>query len=151
MSTIPAAVEALVDLVRAALPDDRVDDGPTVNPYERDEAGVTAGVSVGWDENGPAVEADLDREQSDGMGTDRETYRIFSTLFVAWGNPETPPLREACFTRYEAIKAKLRERHPLAPNVLRARVLVVDFDVVPIEGGWEGQLRFAVEVTAYDR
>lgn len=151
MSTIPAAMEALVDVVRAALPGDRVDDGPTVNPYERDEDGVTAGVSVGWDENGSAVEADLDREQSDGLGTDRETYRIFSTLFVAWGNPETPPLREACFTRYEAIKAVLRARRPLAPNVLSARMLVVDFDVVPIEGGWEGQLRFAVEVTAYDR
>lgn len=151
MTTMPAAVEALVDVCHAALPDDRVDDGWTVDPYETDADGVTAGVSVGWDENGPSVEADLDREQSDGMGSDLETYRIYSTLFVAWGNAETAPLRTACFDRYKAIKATLRARHPLTPGVLRARMFAVDYDVAPIENGWEGRLRFAVECTAFDR
>lgn len=151
MTTMPAAVEALVDVCRAALPDDRVDDGWTTESYEQDSAGVTAGVSVGWDEDGPTIEADLDREQSDGMGSDLETYRIYSSLFVAYGDPQTPPLRAACFDRYEAIKKQLRERHPLVPGVLRARMFAVDYSVVPIEGGWEGRLRFAVEVTAFDR
>lgn len=151
MTTIPAAVEALVAVCRTALPNDRVDDGWTVDPYEVDEDGVTAGVSVGWDENGPSIQADLDREQSDGMGSDLETYRIYSTLFVAWGNAETPPLRVACFERYEAIKAALRGLRPLVPGVLRARMLTVDYELSPIEGGWEGRLRWAVEVTAFDR
>lgn len=151
MTTIPDAVEALVDVCRAALPNDRVDDGWTVEPYEIDTDGVTAGVSVGWDENGPSVQVDLDREPSDGMGSDLETYRIYSTLFVAWGNAETPPLRAACFDRYRAIKAALRARRPLVTGVLRARMLAVEYDVAPIEDGWEGRLRWAVEVTAFDR
>jgi hypothetical protein len=151
MTTMPAAVDALVDVCRAALPDDRVDDGWTVDPYEVNADGVTAGVSVGWDESGPSIEADLDREQSDGMGSDLETYRIYSTLFVAWGNAETPPLRTECFNRYAAIKAELRSRRPLTPGVLRARVMAVDYELAPIENGWEGRLRWAVEVTAFDR
>jgi hypothetical protein len=151
VSIIPDAVDALVDVCRAALPDDRVDDGWVDQQFEEGTDGITAGVSVGWDEDGPAVVADIDREQSDGMGSDYVTFRVFSSLFVAWGNAETPPLRAKCFERYEAIKAKLRERHPLAQGVLRARMLVVDYTLVPIEGGWEGQLRWAVEVTAFDR
>lgn len=151
MSTIPAAIDALVDVCRAALPDARVDDGPTVEPYERDEDGTTTGVSVGWDADSPAVDADLDREQSDGMGTDMEIYRIYSSMFVSHGDAATPPLRVACFANYEAIKAHLRARHPLVPGVLVARMAVVDFEIGPIEGGWEGRLRFAVEVTAFDR
>jgi hypothetical protein len=151
MTTMPAAVDALVDVCRAALPDDRVDDGWTVDPYEVNADGVTAGVSVGWDESGPSIEADLDREQSDGMGSDLETYRIYSTLFVAWGNAEAPPLRTECFNRYAAIKAELRSRRPLTPGVLRARVMAVDYELAPIENGWEGRLRWAVEVTAFDR
>lgn len=151
MSTIPGAVEALVDVCKAALPDARVDDGPTTEPYERDTAGVTVGVTVGWDEDGPGVEADLDREQSDGLGTDRETYRIYSTLIVSYGNPETPPLRAVVFDYYEAIKGVLRRRRPLAPNVLQARAMTVDYEVRPGAGGWEGRLRFAVQVTAFDR
>ncbi len=151
MSTIPAAVDALVDVCRAALPDARVDDGPTVDPYPRSDSGVTTGVSVGWDADGPAVTVDLDREQSDGMGSDMETYRIYSTLFKDHGDADTKPLRDWAFADYEAIRAKLREQHPLTPGVLRARMVTVDFDVRPIEGGWEARLRWAVEITAFDR
>lgn len=151
MTTIPAGVDALVDVCRVALPDARVDDGPTVEPYERDVDGVTVGVSVGWDSDGPAVQADLDREQSDGVGSDVETYRIYSTMFVAHGDAETRSLRVAIFGYYEAIKAALRARHPLVPGVLWSRMLVVDFEVRPIEGGWEARLRFVVEVAAFDR
>jgi len=151
MTTIPAAVDGLVAVCRTALPDARVDDGWDVGPYEEDTEGVTVGVTVGWDEDGPAVQVDLDREQSDGMGSDLETYRIYSSLFVSYGNEETRPLRLAIFGYYEAIKAALRAAHPLAPGVLRARMAVVDFEVRPIEGGWDARLRFVVEVSAFDR
>lgn len=151
MTTIPAAVDALVDVCRAALPDARIDDGPVVDLYEEDADGVTTGVSVAWDADSPAIEATLDREQSDGMGTDYETYSILSTLFKAYGNAESKPLRDLAFTDYEAIKAALRARHPLVPGVIWARMSVVDYDVRPIENGWDGRLRFSVEVTAYDR
>lgn len=151
MSTIPAAVLELIDVCKVALPDARVDDGPTTEPYERDADGVTVGVTVGWDEDGPGVEADLDREMSDAVGTDRETYRIYCTLIVSYGDPESPPLRTAAFEYYEAIKAVLRQRHPLVPDVLRTRMMTVDYEVRPGEGGWEGRLRFAAEVTAFDR
>lgn len=151
MSTIPDAVDALVDVCRAALPGVRVDDGPVVQPYEEDADGVTTGVSVAWDADSPAIEAALDREQSDGMGADYETYSILSTLFKAYGNEDSKPLRDLAFADYEAIKAALRARHPLVPGVIRAHMTVVDYDVRPIEGGWDGRLRFAVEVTAFDR
>jgi len=151
VSTIPAAVDALVDVARAALPDARVDDGLTVFQYERSTEGVSTGVSIGWDENGPAVEAEIDREWSDGAGSDREIYRIYSSLFKSFGDIEAPPLREACFTDYEAIKAVLRDRRPLAPGVLVARMQFVDYEARAVEGGWEGRLRFTVQVTAFDR
>lgn len=151
MTAIPGAVDGLVDVCRAALPDARVDDGWDVGPYEEDTEGLSVGVTVGWDEDGPAVQADLDREQSDGMGADMETFQIFSSLFVSYGNEETRPLRVEIFGFYEAIKATLRARRPLAPGVLSARMAVVDYEVRPIEGGWEARLRFAVEVRAFDR
>jgi len=151
VTTIPPAVDALVDVCKAALPGVRVDDGPTVNPYERDEDGVTTGVSVCWDGEGAGVVADIDREPSDGMGSDYETYRIHSTLFKSHGNAETRSLRVLAFEDYEAIKAELRSRRPLAPGVLRARMVAVDYEVRPVDGGWDGRLRWAVEVTAFDR
>lgn len=148
---IPDAVDAFVDVCRAALPDARVDDGPTVEPYERDADGSTTGVSVAWDADGPAVDVDLDREQSDGMGSDYVTFRVYSTLFKSHGDAETRSLRVGAFEDYEAIKKTLRARHPLVPGVLVARMMTVDYEVRPIEGGWDGRLRFAVEVTAFDR
>lgn len=151
MSIIPDAVLAYVDVCRAALPGVRVDDGPTVESYERDADGFTTGVTVAWDADGPAVDVDLDREQSDGMGADFVSFRIYATLFKSHGNPETPTLRAAAFADYEAIKTTLRQRHPLIPGVIRERMTVVDYEVRPIEGGWDGRLRFAVEVTAFDR
>jgi hypothetical protein len=151
MTTIPEAVDALVDVCKAALPDARVDDGWDIGPYEESADGVTVGVTIGWDEDGPAVQAELDREQSDGMGSDLETYRIYSSMFVSWGNEETRPLRVMIFGYYEAIKAALRARHPLAPGVLQARMSFVDYEVRPIEGGWDARMRFTVEVMAFDR
>lgn len=151
MTTIPAAVDALVDVCRVAIPNARVDDGPVVSPYEQEADGWTTGVSVGWDADGPAIEAALDREMSDGMGADVETYTILSTLFKSNGDEESPPLRVAAFNDYAAIKQALRDRHPLVPGVLRARMSVVDYEVRPVETGWDGRLRFAVEVSAFDR
>jgi hypothetical protein len=57
----------------------------------------------------------------------------------------------AAFEDYTALKAALRARHPLVPGVLIARMSVVDYEVRPVEGGWDGRLRFTVEVTAFDR
>lgn len=151
MTTMPLAMLALVDVCAAALPDARIDDGPTADPYEQDADGWSTGVTVGWQEDGPGVEATLDREMSDGMGSDVETYTVYSTLFKSYGDETAPPLREAAFADYAAIKAKLRERHPLTPGVLQARVSVVDYEVRPVETGWDGRLRFAVQVTAFDR
>jgi len=151
MTTIPAAIDKLVEVCTIALPHARVDDGPVVNPYEQTADGWTTGVSVGWDADGPAVEATLDREMSDGMGADVETYRILSTLFKFNGDETARPLRVAAFEDYTALKAALRNRHPLVPGVLTARMSVVDYEVRPVEGGWDGRLRFTVEVTAFDR
>lgn len=151
MTTMPAAVDRLVEIWTAALPDARVDDGPVASPYEMGTDGITTGLSVGWDADSPSIEATLDREQSDGAGTDLETYRVFSTMFKSWGNAETRPLRVAAFADYTLLKAALRAAHPLVQGVLRARMLVVDYEVRPVETGWDGRLRFAVEITAYDR
>lgn len=151
MTTIPEAMDALVDVCTVALPHARVDDGPVVSLYEQDADGWTTGVSVGWDAEGPAVQAALDREMSDGMGADVETYTISSTLFKSNGDEESRPLRVAAFADYTAIKATLRARHPLVPGALYARMSVVDYEVSPVEGGWDGRLRFTVEIAAFDR
>lgn len=151
MTVIPDAILALVDVCAAALPDARVDDGPGVDLLEQDTAGITTGVTVAWQEDGPAVEASLDREMSDGMGADLEVFTIFSTLLKGFGNADPLPLRGLTFADYTAIKAKLRERHPIVPGVLQARMTVVDYEVRPNETGWDARLRFAVEVSAFDR
>lgn len=151
MSTIPAAADALVDVCRAALPDAEVTDGPPTDLYQRGADGFATSACVCWDADGPAVDADLDREQSDGMGSDLETYRIYSSLFKFHGEMTTRALRVSAFADYAAVKAELRSRRPLAPGVMRARMVTVDYEVRPVEGGWEGRLRWAVEVEAFDR
>lgn len=148
MSTVPAALDALVDAFRAGLPDTRVDDGPNAAPFERSE-GMDLGVVVGWRREGPAVEMTIEREGA--AGDDRELYRVHCAIIAFYGETASRPLREIIYTTYDAAVAAVRAQHPLTRGVLRARVELGDYEARAVEGGTEASLEFAVEVDAFDR
>lgn len=148
-TTVPAAVDRLCAIFTDALPDARVDDGPTAAPFERDRDGTDLGVVVGWRPSGPGIENDVDREGA--AGVDRELYRVWCTVIASNGETVTRPLRELVYATIAPMAAALRRHHPLVRGVLSARIEVGDYEARITQDGAEVQLLFAVEVDAFAR
>lgn len=148
-TTIPAAVDALVDIFGAAVPDSRVDDGPTAQAPERGDDAIALEIVVGWRPSGAAVENTIEREG--GAGDDRELYRVWCAIIVSYGQTTTKPLRDKIFDVYKQLETALRAHHPIARGVLQARMELGDYEPRVIQDGAEAMLGFAVEVDAFAR
>lgn len=142
MSTIPAALTNLVQLVRVVLPGVRVEDGPWLNRPE--EADV---VSVGWTpEEGTAVEM---TDSIAGLGSSAESYDV-TCLASSWsGEVDMPARRARVDAMVEAIRAGLRTDHTLGGVVTRARLATVSLDQWQTSSGCEAAVVFTVRVDAF--
>lgn len=149
MSTVPASVDALVDIFGAAVPEARVDDGPTTLEPERGTDQISVDITVGWRPTGAAVENTVEREG--GAGDDREQYRVWCAIIVSFGETTTKPLRDRIYGLFALLEGALRAHHPIAPGVMRARMELGDYEPRLIQDGAEAMLQFAVEVDAFDR
>lgn len=149
MSTVPASLDALVDIFGAAVPEARVDDGPTTLEPERGTDQIAVEIVVGWRPSGAAVENTVEREG--GAGDDRELYRVWCAIIVSFGETTTKPLRNKIYGVFGLLEQALRAHHPLSPGVLRARMELGDYEPRLIEDGAEAMLQFAVEVDAFVR
>jgi hypothetical protein len=149
MTTIPAVLERLVTIFGTALPDARIDDGPTASPFEADPDGTDFGVVVGWQDDGPGVQNDITREG--GAADNRETYQVNCQISASSGDSNTLALRARVFDALKALQKQLRVEHPISPGVLSAWIHVVDYDPHHITDGVEAVLTFAVLVDAFDR
>jgi hypothetical protein len=146
VSTIPAALDAMLAAFRAALPGVQVLDGPDVADWE-DEL-----VIVGWSEQLPSVAVDLAR-QSAGVD-DRETYDVACHISVVSGDTVLRPPRLRAFELFDSLVAELRRDQTLGGVVMRARPAVVDLDQVQLEGeetagGASVALTFVVSCDAF--
>ncbi len=151
VSTIPACLDALVALARAALPDARVSDG---QPFELAlDMICIAFTGVRLE---PSVYSTLTQEQ---MATDpsRESYDVVSLAsslrgdVTETGDVPAKPVRDRVFELVGAIAARLALDPTLGEVVMRARLSVVDFVQMQTDEGAAATLRFTVHVDAYTR
>lgn len=150
MSTIPAALAALVALAKRALPAVQVlDGGPTTN-VERDvvEIGYSGETGV------PDVRSTLTREQLD-MQPDLERYDVMC-LVSSWrgdaqrdGQPDARTTRERAFDLLNGIRMELARDPQLGRAVMMARLSTLDMTADQTADGPVCTIRFVVHIDAF--
>lgn len=140
-------IVGLVDLVRTAVPDLRVDDGPP-----RDKPSDFEVLWVGWDPE-QAYHATARRVDGDSnlLGRDTEEGEIACILRLRTGDVEMAPLRERAMEIIAAIEESLREDHTLGGACDHAGFDGTSFGVThyQISEGAQIGISFSVEYTAY--
>lgn len=150
MSTIPAALDALVALAVRAWPDVMVlDGGPTVDV---DKDVIAIGYSGTVSE--PDVRNTLAREQLD-MEPDLERYDVMC-MASAWrgdahrgGKPDAQTVRRRAFELLAGIRAELADDSRLAGTVMMARMSTVDVVADQTPAGPVCTIRFQIHIDAF--
>ncbi|WP_433520142.1 hypothetical protein ACQP2T_63420 (plasmid) [Nonomuraea sp. CA-143628] len=150
MSTIPAALDALVALAERAHPDVQVlDGGPTVEV--RDDV-----IAIGY--SGSPSEADvrstLSREQLD-MEPDLERYDVMC-MASAWrgdahrgGKPDSQTVRARAFELLAGLRNELADDSRLGGTVMMARLSTLDVVADQTNAGPVCTIRFVVHIDAF--
>jgi hypothetical protein len=97
VSTVPAAIDAVIAAVRAALPGVQVWDGPPVG----DEEDVR--VVIGWSRNRPVTSVSRTDETFETTTGITERYDIPGAAISYSGDPDLKPRRDAVYALVEAI------------------------------------------------
>lgn len=142
MTTIPAALDALVGLVGRTQPDVLVSDGPWLARPDRPDV-----IAVGWTPTeGEAVEmVDVDA----GLETSRETYDIIC-LASSWSGDTAMGARRARVDgMVEQVRARLVADPTLGGAVARARLATVSLGQYQTASGAEAAVEFTVRVDAF--
>jgi hypothetical protein len=150
MSSIPAAIDALVALAERAHPDVQVlDGGPTVEV--KDDV-IAIGYSGSVSE--PDVRTTMTVEQL-AMEPDRESYDVMC-MASAWrgdahrgGKPDSRTVRERAFELLAGIRAELAKNSRLDGAVMMARMSTLDVVLDQTKAGPVCTIRFVVHVEAY--
>lgn len=149
MSTIPAALNALVALAEQ-VPDVQVLDGAPTTQTRADV--IVIGYSGTPSE--PDVRSTLTREQLD-MEPDLERYDVMC-MASAWrgqahrdNRPDARTVRDRAFELLAAFRAALAEDSRLGDLVMMARMSTLDVIADQTEGGPVCTIRFQVHVDAY--
>ncbi|MFG3439933.1 hypothetical protein ACGF0J_22020 [Nonomuraea sp. NPDC047897] len=150
MSTIPAALDALVALAERAWPDVQVlDGGPTVEV--RNDV-----IAIGY--SGSATEPDirstLAREQLD-MQPDLERYDVMC-MVSAWrgdahrgGRPDARTVRERAFELLAGVRDELARDSRLGGTVMMSRLSTIDVVADQTKAGPVCTIRFIVHIDAF--
>jgi hypothetical protein len=97
VSTVPAAIDAIIAAVKAALPDTQVWDGPPVGD-EADER-----VVIGWSRNRPTTSVTRTDETFEQLTGITERYDIPGVAISYSGDPDLKPRRDAAYALVEAV------------------------------------------------
>lgn len=145
MSTIPAAIDALLAVFGTALPDVQVIDGDPVVDLEPDY------VVVGYSADRGSVDAEASRASLDSLD-ETETYEVSVLISSERGDEEMKPVRDRCFEIRRAMRTALAEDPTLGGLVLSARIIVVNFDQAQNKRGAvaEAQLIVLIEADVYE-
>jgi hypothetical protein len=152
VSTIPAALDALVALAERSRPDPDVqvlDGGPTVE-VENDVIAIGYSGSVGQ----PDVQSRLTGEQLD-LEPDREAYDVWC-LFSAWrgdahrgGQPDAQTVRRRAFELLARFRDELARDSRLGGTVMMARLSTVDVTADQTRNGPVCTIRAVVHIDAF--
>lgn len=150
MSTIPAALDALVALAERAHPDVQVlDGGPTVEV--RDDV-IAIGYSGSTTE--PDVRSTLTREQLE-LEPDLERYDVLC-MASAWrgdahrgGKPDSQTVRARAFELLSGLSAELVRDSRLSGTVMMARLSTLDVVLDQTKSGPVCTVRFVVHIDAF--
>jgi hypothetical protein len=150
VSSIPAAIDALVALAERAHPDVQVlDGGPTVEV--KDDV-IAIGYSGSVSE--PDVRTTMTVEQL-AMEPDRESYDVMC-MASAWrgdahrgGKPDSRTVRERAFELLAGIRDELAKNSRLDGAVMMARMSTLDVVLDQTKAGPVCTIRFVVHVEAY--
>ncbi|MFI6732113.1 hypothetical protein ACIBI9_04200 [Nonomuraea sp. NPDC050451] len=150
MSTIPAALDALVTLAKRAWPDVQVlDGGPTVEV--RDDV-----IAIGYSgsESQPDVQSTLAREQLD-LEPDMERYDVMC-MASAWrgdahrdGQPDAQTVRNRAFELLAGLRDELARDSRLGGTVMMARLSTLDVTGDQTHNGPVCTVRFQVHIDAF--
>ena len=151
MSTIPAALDALVALAERAWPDDVMilDGGPTV--IVEDDV-IAIGYSGSTSE--PDVRSTMTREQLE-LDPDRESYDVMC-MASAWrgdahrgGRPDAQTVRNRAFALLAGLRDELARDSRLGGAVTMARMSTIDVVLDQSKSGPVCTVRFQVHIDAY--
>ncbi|HEY9375039.1 hypothetical protein [Streptomyces sp.] len=150
MSTIPAALDALVALAERAHPDVQVlDGGPTIEV--RDDV-IAIGYSGSTAE--PDVRSTLTRDQLD-MEPDHEAYDVMC-MASAWrgdahrgGKPDSHTVRARAFELLAGLRDELARDSRLGGTVMMARLSTLDVVLDQTKSGPVCTVRFQVHIDAF--
>jgi hypothetical protein len=132
---IPAAIEALVALWKAALPDVQVLDGdPTTWT-----AGVFLTVGIGADD--VTNEATVERP---GLRRRSDYADITNALWAAGGDTSIPAYRDRAFTTFRAARTALQADQKLGGAVTRAELTSYAYQPRRTPRGAGAQIQFTV-------
>lgn len=150
MTTVPAALTALVELARSRAVDlqlpgkrpVRVVDGPWLDrPSEEDV------IAIGWiPDEGEAVEF---TDALAGLGSSQESYDV-TCLASSWsGDTDIPARRARVDTLIEAVRAGLKADQTLGGTVTRARLATLSLNQWQLPKGCEVAVAFVVHIDAF--
>ncbi|MDX3101754.1 hypothetical protein [Nonomuraea angiospora] len=150
MSTIPAALDALVALAKRVWPDVQIlDGGPTVEV--RDDV-----IAIGYSgtESQPDVRSTMTREQLD-LDPDMERYDVMC-MASAWrgdahrsGQPDAQTVRNRAFELLAGFRDELARDSRLGGTAMMARLSTLDVVADQTKAGPVCTIRFVVHVDAF--
>lgn len=150
MSTIPAALDALVVAAERAWPDVQVLDGGPTTRVDNDVIAIGYSGTV----NEPDVRSTLAREQLD-MEPDLERYDVMC-MASAWrgdahraGKPDAKTCRDRAFQLLGGIRDELIRDPRLAGTVAMARMTTLDVILDQTPDGPVCTIRFVVHIDAF--
>jgi hypothetical protein len=141
-STVPATIDALLALFRAALPDLQITDGPDYDPRNNF-------LAVGWHSNDEPATAANNTIADAGRSRDQEDYDVFCLLSFHVGSGGVSAARSSLYAAFEVLCAALRGDSALGGAVSRARLSEHAYLPMVDEGGITLSIRFAVNVIAW--
>ncbi|MGR6922553.1 hypothetical protein ACU635_50580 [[Actinomadura] parvosata] len=150
MSTIPAALDALVALAERVDPDVQVlDGGPTVEV--RDDV-----IAIGYSGSAsqPDIQSRLTGEQLE-VQPDHEAYDVWC-MFSAWrgdahrgGRPDAQTVRRRAFELLNGFRSELARDSRLGGTVMMARLSLVDVVADQTRNGPVCTIRAQVHIDAF--
>lgn len=142
MSTVPAALDALVATAVAVMPGVRVEDGPWINRPEAPDV-----IAIGWTpDEGEAVEFD---EQPAGLDASQESYDVVC-LASSWSGDLSMSARRARVDALvETLRGELRRDPTLGGVVARAVLTTLALNQYQTGQGCEATEMFTVHIDAF--
>lgn len=143
MTTVPAALTALVATAEEALPGVKVGDGPWLQRPDNPDI-----VAIGLEDPDTARAVEFTADIA-GLASEQETYTVMCLASSWTGDTDMAARRARTDEMVETIRAALKAEPTLGGVVMRARLATLSLDQFQAGNGCEAIALFAVRVDAF--